>query len=143
MRLGRVRADQFVVAVVQFALQFGDRFVSGPADIPKSGLAAIENSNDRHAAVTVLDRSGLEHARLVEEHPGQRVPVPPEDRAVVLHVADEAFPIIAQPIQSSPDQVLGKYARGHAGVEPQANLIGLGADFLASRHRRMIEITNI
>jgi len=49
MRLGRVRADQFVVVVVLFALQFGDRFVTEQADIPKSGLAAIENSNDRHA----------------------------------------------------------------------------------------------
>jgi hypothetical protein len=98
MRLGRIRADQFVVAVVLFALQFGDRLVTGQADIRKSGLAAIEKSNDRHATVTVLDRSGLEYDRLVEEHPGQRVPVPPEDRAVVLHLADEAFPIIAQPI---------------------------------------------
>ena len=50
--------------VILFALQFGDRFVTGQADIPKSGPAAIENSNDRHAAVTVLDRSGLEHAQL-------------------------------------------------------------------------------
>jgi len=50
--------------VILLALQFGDRFVTRQADIPKSGPAAIENSNDRHAAVTVLDPSGLEHAQL-------------------------------------------------------------------------------
>src|SRR5262245_42479676 len=114
MCLGGVGEDQLAVAVVVLALKLGDRLIPRQADVAAAGASAIEDPDDRHPAVMMLDGALLDRTRDVVERPRLRIPVPPANaalpgsRGLVLDFTNHALKVGTQAVELPPDQVLRK-----------------------------------